>query len=75
MVNLNNLVPISTYDLGSVHAINDAGQIVGVATYQGRWRRAVLLTPVPEPATAALCGVALVGLALMRQFGKSKSSS
>jgi probable HAF family extracellular repeat protein len=43
------------WDIDNVYAINDAGWIVGTgSTTAGSGRRAVLLTPVPEPAAIFL---------------------
>jgi probable HAF family extracellular repeat protein len=43
--------------------INDARQIVGIARAANLTSRAVLLTPVPEPSTAALLGAGLFFIA------------
>lgn len=54
VANLNDLIdPASGWLLTDATGINDAGQIVGVGQLDGAFR-AFLLTPVPEPATAAL---------------------
>jgi probable HAF family extracellular repeat protein len=54
IVNLNDRIPpMSGWLLQNATSINDAGQIAGVGELNGA-SRAFLLTPVPEPATAAL---------------------
>jgi probable HAF family extracellular repeat protein len=53
--------------------VNDAGQIVGFATLPSGAIHAFLLTPVPEPGTLALCGVALGGVGL-RAWRRRKST-
>jgi len=54
MVDLNDLIdPLSGWELFKPTDINNRGQIVGWGVYQGQ-NRAFLLTPLPEPATAAL---------------------
>ncbi len=63
---LNNLVPTdSSYELiQTASAINDNGQIACTAVLDGTYR-AILLTPIPEPATL---GLLLIGsLALLRR--------
>ena len=60
MYDLNNLIdPTLNLALFQATAINDQGQIVATTNLG----RTYLLTPVPEPSTWALLGVALLGLA------------
>ncbi|MBV8706795.1 MAG: PEP-CTERM sorting domain-containing protein [Acidobacteriaceae bacterium] len=55
---LNNLTdPALGITLTSANAINDHGQTLANSLFS-----AYLLTPVPEPGTLALFGVALLGL-------------
>lgn len=49
------------WDLQFATDINDAGQIVGSGVFDGQVR-AFLLTPVPEPGTALLMVVGMIGL-------------
>ncbi|MFL6449965.1 MAG: PEP-CTERM sorting domain-containing protein [Bryobacteraceae bacterium] len=66
MIDLNGLInPALQATQGGATAINDRGQIVA----DGRPRGAslseshiYLLTPIPEPSTVALFGLALLGL-------------
>lgn len=59
--NLNDLVINSTgwYSLWYATGINDQGQIVGYGSYDGK-DRAFLLTPIPEPSTVGLVGLAFL---------------
>jgi len=65
IIYVNDLLP--DWSVRSLNDINDAGEIVGQARYlhDGLGRRAVLLTPIPEPATLTL--LAMGGLALVRR--------
>lgn len=65
MLDLNDLTDDSAdgWSLWYAHAINDVGQIVGYGQNPSGQRRAFLLTPVPEPATAML--VVMGGLAML----------
>jgi probable HAF family extracellular repeat protein len=64
MADLNALLvnPIPGAVLVQAHGLNDSGQIVGEMLLGDGTTRAFLLTPVPEPASVVLCGVALVGV-------------
>lgn len=62
---LNSLIdPGAGWVLNNAYAINDAGYIVGTGTFNG-FSTNVLLSPVPEPATALTLGAGL--LLLMRR--------
>jgi probable HAF family extracellular repeat protein len=70
MVDLNSLIdPASGWTLTSATAINDSGWIVGNGTNSLGQSHAFLLTPIPEPSTAALAasGLAAVLLAAWRR--------
>src|SRR4051794_36882225 len=71
MFDLNTLIPAdSGRRLANATAINDAGQIAGWAQFPSAGNRSFLLTPktaAPEPATCAVCTVALAGLTLLRR--------
>jgi probable HAF family extracellular repeat protein len=64
IADLNALLvnPIPGAVLVKAHGLNDSGQIVGEMLLGDGSTRAFLLTPVPEPASVVLCGVALVGV-------------
>lgn len=63
MVDLNTLVdPSSGWVLNEAIGINDNGWIIGSGTNPAGDIRAFLLTPVPEPSTLVLMGVAAVSL-------------
>ena len=62
MTDLNSLVALSAWTLESAGAINDKGQIVATGVNSSGQIDAFLLTPVPEPSTFALLGVAAIGL-------------
>ena len=51
--------------------INNAGQIVGVAQHVNEpWGHAVLLTPIPEPATVGLAALGLPMLSRLRRAAR-----
>jgi probable HAF family extracellular repeat protein len=64
MLDLNDLIdPLSGWHVLEAHAINDGGQIVGIAKRDGAlWGHGVLLTPIPEPAGALLAVCSLTTL-------------
>jgi hypothetical protein len=65
MLDLNSLVTLPAgWTLTEAWDINNAGQIVGYASFNGL-NRAFLLTPVPEPTTvASLC---VLGMMFLRR--------
>jgi probable HAF family extracellular repeat protein len=66
MRDLNSLVSLDPgWYLTDAKGINDAGQIVATAMNDGGEAHAVLLTPAPEPVTAAF--LVLGGLSLLRR--------
>jgi hypothetical protein len=59
---MNSLIdPALRIYVRDAHGINDHGQIVAAGSSDLGYR-AFLLTPIPEPSTLALFGVALLGL-------------
>jgi probable HAF family extracellular repeat protein len=68
MADLNTLLvnPIPGAVLVQAHGLNDSGQIVGEMLLGDGATRAFLLTPVPEPTTAALFGVGFIAVASRR---------
>jgi probable HAF family extracellular repeat protein len=63
IIDLNSLVdPNSGWTLQTASAINDNGQIAGWGTNASGQTEAFLLTPVPEPSSLTLVGMALVPL-------------
>jgi probable HAF family extracellular repeat protein len=63
MTDLNTLIdPSSGWTLSGGTAINNSGWIIGNEYNAAGQYRAILLTPVPEPSTLALIGIAAVGL-------------
>jgi probable HAF family extracellular repeat protein len=69
MVDLNTLVDASGtgWTLVEARSINDGGQIVGVARYQGT-DRAFRLTPVDRSAPPSITGIQVVGLEVRISF-------
>lgn len=70
MVDLNNLIdPASGWKIVGAENINEVGQILAIGYSPIGSYEAVLLSPVPEPATYAfmLSGLGLVGLAKARR--------
>jgi probable HAF family extracellular repeat protein len=68
MLDLNNLLedaPGWTL-LSTASGINDAGQIIGLGTYNGV-THGYLLTPVPEPEGFVLAGLGLLSLFVLRR--------
>jgi probable HAF family extracellular repeat protein len=65
MTDLNTMVDSASLGgvLSYAYGINDSGQIIARVDTSGGYTRAVLLTPVPEPSSLALIGVAAIGLA------------
>jgi probable HAF family extracellular repeat protein len=72
MLDLNSLLEIgSGWTIDGAYGINDAGQILGQATYNGQ-HHAVDLNPVlttPEPAAMALVFLGLLAVASIRRIG------
>ena len=72
--NLNTLIdPSSGWVLETANSINDSGWITGKGTIEGAGH-AFLLTPVPEPSSLALVGLAIAGLT-GRSFNRRRRSS
>lgn len=66
MYNLNTLLaPGSGWVLHRAHSINDAGEILGIGTFNGT-RSGFLLSPVPEPAAFSLAGAMIFCTVLRR---------
>jgi uncharacterized membrane protein len=64
-IDLQDLIdPTLGWDLQGALSINESGQIVGYGNIGGE-QRAFLLTPIPEPASSSVLGLA--GVALLRR--------
>lgn len=60
---LNSAIdPASGWTLGTPYDINESGQIVGTG-FRGGVQRTFLLTPIPEPSSLLLAGLAVAGAA------------
>lgn len=71
MVNLNSLLPAgSGWVLTRPISINDAGEIIGIGTFNGT-QSGFKLTPVPEPA--ALAGLAIMTVATALRRGRHRA--
>jgi probable HAF family extracellular repeat protein len=69
MTDLNSLIsPTAGWTLEEATSINDAGQIVGYGVNPSGQVESYLLTPVPEPHSAALLAAAAVTLLVWRFF-------
>ena len=66
MQDLNDLIPAdSGWVLNRAHAINDAGQIIGIGTFNGVGTRVFLLTPTSAPEPSAIGSLAIVGMIVL----------
>jgi probable HAF family extracellular repeat protein len=68
------VVPGSGLTLQQARAINDAGQIAAYATDTSGIHHAVLLTPLPEPSTVVLLGIAAASLLAYAWRRRTKAS-
>ena len=71
MIDLNDLIPGAPgWTVTEAKDVNDLGQIAGTARYMGGAHQAVLLSPIPEPATLALLGLGALGSLRRRRARK-----
>ncbi|HEY4311342.1 MAG TPA: PEP-CTERM sorting domain-containing protein [Pirellulales bacterium] len=72
MFDLNTLVgPAPSFWIEAALGINNLGQIVGYGPDATGQEHALLLTPVPEPTTLALCIIGLLGV--LAHFGQRRT--
>jgi probable HAF family extracellular repeat protein len=63
MRDLNDLVgPLTGWEILNARGVNDLGQIVALGRHSSGLQRALLLSPVPEPSSLLLIGLAGMGL-------------
>ncbi|MDP1533477.1 MAG: PEP-CTERM sorting domain-containing protein [Rubrivivax sp.] len=78
VTDLNTLLPAGSafWKLGDALDINERGQILGLGSVSGdnNYAHVFLLTPVPEPATAALWLLGLAAMAAMAGVGRGRRS-
>jgi probable HAF family extracellular repeat protein len=69
---LSDLVPAG-WTILAANDINDAGQIVGYGQFQNGGVHALVLSPIPEPSSMGLTGLA--GIWLIRRIASSRPNS